>query len=701
MVGASPPSRSRSRSPVPCSTDPAPRKSTVLNAAWLTARSSAAVRATSATPRLAGAVQQQRDGHRGEDQADVLGGRVGEQDLEVAGHRGLQDPVQRGANASASSRTAHQLGPAGQQAQQDQQHPVDAHLHHRGAHRRRHVAGGLGVRPRQPDVQRHQAGLRGEPGQEEHERRARRAPGHPGAGDRAERGAAADRHQDGEPGQQQQEAQVGHHGVPQRWRGPRRGAGGGRPAPGSSSRWPSAPTPGGTRPRRRRRAPAACPGRRPRTPPSRTVRRPPPRRSRSRRGLSGPPPIRPGAGTRRRARRGPAASDPAGCSAAGRSGPAARPGTGTRHRRGAGHGPGDPECRGRAAGHPGARAVRGEQAPRARPGRRARAARSGPPGRRSSAGHPPQRGHDRLRLRWAPGDGEVDRHHLVDRPDHPVAVGEHAAGRGRSPRRRPRPGAGASPRPSGAAARACCGSRPRSPAARRRAAARPPAGRRSGRRRTPGRTPRPPRSRTRCTTRSRRGGPGRCRPACARGGTRRAGQARGRGGRLGDATDPADQPGQAKGAHRSAALPGRMGVEVTASGRPTCGSAGLPGPARAPARPDRPGPHAARAWPPTSRSRVCGDHDRVDDLAAQALLADQPRAAQDGQLLGQAAGLRRDLDQELMDGVVPFAEQLQHADPYRVPQRPEQVGLRLVQGHRHDPPTFEDEQLKESASPAP
>ena len=49
MPGRSPPSESRSRLPVACSTEPAARNSSVLNAAWLITCSSAAVNANPAS----------------------------------------------------------------------------------------------------------------------------------------------------------------------------------------------------------------------------------------------------------------------------------------------------------------------------------------------------------------------------------------------------------------------------------------------------------------------------------------------------------------------------------------------------------------------------------------------------------------------------------------------------------------------------
>ncbi len=52
MRRASPPRRSRSRVPVACRTDPAPRKSNPLKAAWLTTCNSAAASAIDAKARL-------------------------------------------------------------------------------------------------------------------------------------------------------------------------------------------------------------------------------------------------------------------------------------------------------------------------------------------------------------------------------------------------------------------------------------------------------------------------------------------------------------------------------------------------------------------------------------------------------------------------------------------------------------------------
>ena len=62
---------------------------------------------------------------------------------------------------------------------------------------------------------------------------------------------------------------------------------------------------------------------------------------------------------------------------------------------------------------------------------------------------------------------------------------------------------------------------------------------------------------------------------------------------------------------------------------------------------------------------------------------DEARPTEDGQLLGQVAGLDLDLVEQLMDGVVPFAQELEDADPRGMAEGPKELGLGLIQGYRH------------------
>ena len=93
----------------------------------------------------------------------------------------------------------------------------------------------------------------------------------------------------------------------------------------------------------------------------------------------------------------------------------------------------------------------------------------------------------------------------------------------------------------------------------------------------------------------------------------------------------------------------------------------------------------------TQQDRPCGEQqvadfrhaDRIDDLAAVATLHDQAGPAQDGQLLGEVARLDLDPVKQLVDGVVALAQQLQDADPCRVAERAEELGLGLVERNGH------------------
>jgi len=65
------------------------------------------------------------------------------------------------------------------------------------------------------------------------------------------------------------------------------------------------------------------------------------------------------------------------------------------------------------------------------------------------------------------------------------------------------------------------------------------------------------------------------------------------------------------------------------------------------------------------------------------LLAHDAGAAQDPELLGEGARLDLDGGKQLVDRVIPFAQQLQHADPDRVTDVAEQRCLGFVQRDGH------------------
>ena len=188
-----------------------------LKAACATRCSSAA--ATRPPPAVVRPWSANSDGRaqRERDQPHVLGRGVGEQPFEVGGHRGLQDAVDRRDGRRRRAATSPTSGRWPEQLQVDPDDAVDAEVDHRRAHQRRHRAGRLRVRARQPRMQRHQARLRAEPGDREHEhhgRGRRRAP-QPGPVNRSAPAAPPQHHQ---PDQDRDKAELGHHGVKQRGR---------------------------------------------------------------------------------------------------------------------------------------------------------------------------------------------------------------------------------------------------------------------------------------------------------------------------------------------------------------------------------------------------------------------------------------------------------------------------------------------------
>ena len=114
-------------------------------------------------------VAQQRQAKRGEDQADILDGGIGQQPL----HVGLYGSEHRAEQRRDQSHRQRQHAPppwAGvEQIETDPQHAVDRHLEHQATHHRRHRRwrGRMGFR--QPHMQGHQArlGTETEQGQQE------------------------------------------------------------------------------------------------------------------------------------------------------------------------------------------------------------------------------------------------------------------------------------------------------------------------------------------------------------------------------------------------------------------------------------------------------------------------------------------------------------------------------------------------------
>ncbi|OIQ75684.1 hypothetical protein GALL_426500 [mine drainage metagenome] len=117
-----------------------------------------------------GRAQERRGAQRHRHEPHVLRRRVGEEPFEVGRDRGLQDTEHRGHRADGHQDEPPPRRARAEDLQVDADDPVDAHRDHRGAHQGGHRARRLGVRARQPRVQRQETRLRPEPdhGQQEH-----------------------------------------------------------------------------------------------------------------------------------------------------------------------------------------------------------------------------------------------------------------------------------------------------------------------------------------------------------------------------------------------------------------------------------------------------------------------------------------------------------------------------------------------------
>ena len=163
--------------------------------------------------RRPGVREQRRGAQSHGDQPHVLGRRIGKQPFEIRRHRSLQHAVQRGQSADHEQ---HQPPPPRARAEQlqiDAHDAVDTEVDHRRAHQRRHRARRLGVRARQPGVQRHQAGLRAEPHDGQQEDGRAHAVGQ--VGQRGEPVRSARRRQHHQPDQDRHEPELSHHRIDQ------------------------------------------------------------------------------------------------------------------------------------------------------------------------------------------------------------------------------------------------------------------------------------------------------------------------------------------------------------------------------------------------------------------------------------------------------------------------------------------------------
>ena len=110
----------------------------------------------------------ERQAEADEDDADVLDRVVGEQALQVVLHQRVQHAEHRGGAAEHQDHHAPPPGGRPEQVEHDAHEAVDRDLGHDPAHQRRDVARRRRVGERQPDVQRHEPGLRS--GAEQHQR---------------------------------------------------------------------------------------------------------------------------------------------------------------------------------------------------------------------------------------------------------------------------------------------------------------------------------------------------------------------------------------------------------------------------------------------------------------------------------------------------------------------------------------------------
>ena len=154
-----PPSPSRSRRPVACSTAPAPRNSSDLNQEWFRTCSSAGRHGDRRARVLAVGAEGQRQAQRHEDHADILDRRIGEHALEIAVEHGIEQPQHGRQRAEHDRRQRPPPGRRPQQIEGDAHEAVDRHLGHDAAHQRRDVAGRRRMGERQPGMQRHEAAL--------------------------------------------------------------------------------------------------------------------------------------------------------------------------------------------------------------------------------------------------------------------------------------------------------------------------------------------------------------------------------------------------------------------------------------------------------------------------------------------------------------------------------------------------------------
>ena len=138
---------------------------------------------------------------------------IGEQPLEIVLHQRIEHAHHRG---DAAEREHHHAPPPGRRAEQiehDADEAVDRDLGHHAAHQRRDMAGRGRMRERQPDMQRHQAGLRAGADQREDQHQRGEPGGRMRRADGVEGVVAVRAGEQAEGEQQRERAEARHHQI--------------------------------------------------------------------------------------------------------------------------------------------------------------------------------------------------------------------------------------------------------------------------------------------------------------------------------------------------------------------------------------------------------------------------------------------------------------------------------------------------------
>ena len=122
--------------------------------------------------RHAGRLEHQRQTQPDDDDADILDRRIGQQLLHVVLHQRVEHADHGGHRADDGKDAAPPPERLADQIEQDADQAVYGDLGHDPAHQRGNMAGCGGVGQRQPDMQRHQTGLRPRPQQDQQRRDA-------------------------------------------------------------------------------------------------------------------------------------------------------------------------------------------------------------------------------------------------------------------------------------------------------------------------------------------------------------------------------------------------------------------------------------------------------------------------------------------------------------------------------------------------